>query len=236
MELEEGDIVICTVEKITGTIVNVKIDETGQEGNIVFSEIAPGRIKNIRDYAIPKKKIICKILRKRGINFDLSLRRVTFKEQKQAKEQYEQEKSYKSILNSILTEKKSEEIIKEIQKKESLIQFLDNSKENSKELEKLIGKEKSKKILEIIKIQKLKEVFLKKTFYLKSKKSNGIKQIKEILVKIENAEIKYISAGVYSIKIKGNNLKEVDKKLKENLELIEKYAKENNLEFSIKEK
>ena len=77
MELEEGDVVLCTVERIVGTIVFVRIKGDG-EGSITMSEIAPGRIRNLRDYVVPKKKIVCKVLRiSPNRNTDLSLRRVT---------------------------------------------------------------------------------------------------------------------------------------------------------------
>ena len=61
-DLEVGDIVLCTVDRIVGTIVFVKIDGDG-EGSIILSEIAPGRIRNLREYVVPKKKIVCKVLR-----------------------------------------------------------------------------------------------------------------------------------------------------------------------------
>ena len=86
MEFEEGDIVLCTVERIEGTNVFVSIEGNG-EGSIMTSEIAPGRIRNLRDYVVPKKKIVCKILRVSGNRIDLSLRRVTQKEQKEVLEQ-----------------------------------------------------------------------------------------------------------------------------------------------------
>jgi len=74
MELEVGDVVLCTVDKIAGTVVFVKIDRNG-EGNIITSEIAPGRIRNLREYVVPKKKIVCKILRiSPNGNINLSLR------------------------------------------------------------------------------------------------------------------------------------------------------------------
>ena len=57
--LEVGDIVLCTVDRIIGTTVFVGIEGNG-EGSIVTSEIAPGRIRNLRDYVVPKKKIVCK--------------------------------------------------------------------------------------------------------------------------------------------------------------------------------
>src|SRR3989338_8426687 len=103
-ELKEGDVVLCTVEKIVGTTVFVNIEGNGQ-GSIIVSEIAPGRIRNLRDYVVPHKKIVCKIL-KVGENYvNLSLRRVTLKEKKEVLDRYEREKSSLSILKSILKEK-----------------------------------------------------------------------------------------------------------------------------------
>jgi translation initiation factor 2 alpha subunit (eIF-2alpha) len=57
MELEVGDVVLCTVDRTAGTVVFVKIDGYG-EGSIITSEIAPGRIRNLREYVVPKKKIV----------------------------------------------------------------------------------------------------------------------------------------------------------------------------------
>ena len=56
MALEEGEIIFCTVNKIVGTTVFVSIDGNG-DGSLSFSEVAAGRIRNIRDYIVPKKKI-----------------------------------------------------------------------------------------------------------------------------------------------------------------------------------
>ena len=80
--LEVGDIVLCTVDRIVGTVVFVKIKGYG-EGSIIMSEIAPGRIRNLRQYVVPKKQIVCKVLRISGDRIDLSLRRVTQKEKKE---------------------------------------------------------------------------------------------------------------------------------------------------------
>ena len=76
---EIGDIVICTVKKVLPHSVFVDLDEYGKEAMIHISEIAPGRIRNIRDYVKEGKKVICKILNldlNKGY-IDLSLRRVT---------------------------------------------------------------------------------------------------------------------------------------------------------------
>ena len=60
---EEGEIVLCTVIKIMGTTVFVHLDDYNREGVVSTSEVAPGRIRNIRDYVTINKKIVCKILR-----------------------------------------------------------------------------------------------------------------------------------------------------------------------------
>ncbi len=235
MELEVGDVVLCTVEKVAGTIVFVKIEGNG-EGNIITSEIAPGRIRNLREYVVPKKKIVCKVLRiTQNGNINLSLRRVTQKEKKEVLEEYKQEKSYKSVLKSIFGEE-SENIIKQIEEEERLFDFLQEAKEDSKNLEKIVGKESTKKILEIIKSQKQKTAILKKEINLTTKNPNGLKLIKELLEDLKEVEIKYISAGRYSIKIEKDDIKTADNKLKDILKNLEEKAKKAGFEFFVKEK
>lgn len=231
MNFEIGDVVLCTVDRIVGTIVFVNIEGDG-EGSIVFSEVAPGRIRNIRDYVVPKKKIVCKVLRISGDRIDLSLRRVTQKEQKEIKERYKQERSFISILKTILKEK-AENVFEKISKKESIYSFSQRIKDNPEEIEELIGKQDSKKVLEILGTQKQKRAVIKKEIALKSMDSDGLEKIKDILGKIEGAEIRYISAGKYSLKREDEDAKEGDQKLREILEIIEKKAKTGNLDFSI---
>ena len=233
--LEVGEVVLCTVDRIVGTIVFVKINGENTQGSIVLSEIAPGRIRNLRDYVVPKKKIVCKVLKINQNQIQLSLRRVTPKEQKEIKEQYKQEKNSKGILKGILKDK-AKEIIKKIKEKETVYEFLQNVKENPKELEKLVDKKDANKILEILNSQKEKKVFVKKQIKLSTTKPNGLELIKKVLGKLKEVEIKYISAGKYSIKKEGTNIKKADHELKDILKELEKKAKENQMEFSLKNK
>ena len=143
MEYEQGDTLLCTVDRILGTTVFV-ILPNNKEGTIILSEIAPGRIRNLRDYVVPKKTIVCKVLRANGENVHLSLRRVTLKEKKEVLEQAKQEKSYEAILKTILKEEAKSAIF-EIKEFSSVYEFLQQAKESSKELEKLVGKESAKK-------------------------------------------------------------------------------------------
>jgi translation initiation factor 2 alpha subunit (eIF-2alpha) len=231
--LSEGDIILCTVDKIIGTIVFVKIPLLNKEieGNIIFSEVSPGRIRNIRDYVVPKKKIVCKILRIKENRIDLSLRRVSLKEKKEVIEKFKQENSYKNILKSILKQE-AENLIIEITKKQNLYDFIEEIKKNPIKMEKLIGKENTEKILNIILEQKRKKRIIKKRFSLISYKPNGITLIKNLLNSIKNAKIKYISSGKYSIEIESEDLKKADKELKEILINLEKKSKKQEIQFS----
>jgi translation initiation factor 2 alpha subunit (eIF-2alpha) len=71
---------------------------------------------------------------------------------------------------------------------------------------------------------------------LTTTKSNGLNLIKDILGRIKEGEIKYISAGKYSIKTESNDLKSTANILKEILLEIEKKAKKEGIDFNILEK
>ncbi len=233
MALEVGDLVLCTVDRIVGTEVFVKIDNYG-EGGIVMSEVAPGRIRNLREYIVPKKRIVCKVLRiSSSGNIDLSLRRVTMKERKEVIEKDKQEKSYTNILKGILG-KDSEKQIEEIAKTEDLYHLLEEAKTNPEKLEKLIGKDNSKKVVEILNTQKKKKVTIKKEIHLTTIKPDGILLIKKILQEFQGVTVKYISAGRYSLEVETADIKLSDKKLKEMIDLAEKSAKKAGIEFSVK--
>lgn len=234
MNLEVGDIVLCTVDRVVGTVVFVRIEGDG-EGSIIMSEIAPGRIRNLRDYVVPKKKIVCKVLRISQGNIDLSLRRVSQKEKKEVMEQTQQEKSYMSILKSVLGEK-AEETIKKISEKDKIFLFLEEAKNNPKELEKIVGKKDSEKILDIINAQKKKKAVIKKEISLTSLKPDGIASIKKVLEIFRGITVKYISAGRYSLEIESEDIKIADKKLRGMIAEAEKESKKLGVEFFVKEK
>jgi len=243
-ELEEGDLVLCTVDRIVGTIVFVKIHHPNEnrEGSIVFSEVAPGRIRNIRNYVVPKKKIVCKVLRVKEGQIHLSLRRVSQEERKQVMNQYKLEKSYISIIkNFIQDDKKSQEVLQKMQESEGIYDFIEKSKENPEKLERLIGQEIADKILAKIKEQKKKVSVIRKEFNLSTTQENGIEKIKSLLSEIEkqneNIKIKYLSAGRYSIKAEAEEeIKKLDQKVHNIISDLQSKAKEQDMEFSFKEK
>ncbi len=60
---EEGELVVCTVRKVTDFGAFVELDEYGhKEGLIHISEVASGWVKYIRDHVREGQKIVCKVL------------------------------------------------------------------------------------------------------------------------------------------------------------------------------
>jgi translation initiation factor 2 subunit 1 len=235
-QLEESQIVLVTVDKIIGTTVFVKLDDYNLEGTISFPEIAPGRIRNIRDYAFPGKKIVCKVLQIHSNSIELSLRRVKVNERNDFNDRYRKERNYLALFRTVLQEK-SDEKIEEIKEKESsFYDLIENSKENPKLLEKYISKEQSDKILKILSEKKNKETSVSKKFELSSKAPNGIIKIKEILSSsikgCVNCEVSYLAAGKYLVKLKAQDAKQADQKLRAILENIESQAKKQNCVFN----
>jgi len=234
-KLEEGDIVQCIVEKIVGTTVFLKVDGNG-EGSMNFSEVSPGRIRNIRDYVVPKKKVICKVFRISGNNIELSLRRVTSKEKKEALAELKKEKTAQSLLRSVLKDN-AQKAIEKISEKEKVYEFLEKAKENPKELEEITTKSNAEKLLTILKKQKAKKATIKKELVLSSDSSNGLSEIQQILsIKDKEASIKYLAAGKYTLKIEADDFKNAKEILIKILEEIETRAKKVHASFSVKEK
>ncbi|MEM4325752.1 MAG: hypothetical protein QXU40_00420 [Candidatus Pacearchaeota archaeon] len=236
--LEPGDIVLCTVDRIVGTnvFVKMKLQDKELEGYIVMSEIAAGRIRNLRDYVVPNKKILCKVLRVDKDRIELSLRRVTKKEEQEFKERYAQERSYENVLKIILGEK-SEVVINEIRKDGDLYDFFEGIKTNPKRLEELVGEKDAKKIIEILlKVQKQKKVSIKKEILVTSTDENGLEKIKNLFSKVKDIDIKYLARGRYLLIKESNDPKTSENELKKSLELLEKESKNLGVEVSILKK
>jgi len=238
---EEDELVLCTVKDIKKSQVFVNIDSYNKEGVLQFSEVAPGRIRNIRDFVVPGRKIVCKILRvfKDTGHIDLSLRRVSAKEREEVMKSYTKERDSESLLNAILKEdfvKIRENILK---KYKSFYEFLAEFLKNNK-----IAKEVGIKpqfvdeiVAEIKKRFKEKEV--KKTYIIEAKTTSneGIFLIKEFFGKLneKGIEARYISAPRYEIIIKGKNFQDINKKLGDIKGIAALYLKKFDF-LTIKEK
>jgi translation initiation factor 2 alpha subunit (eIF-2alpha) len=234
-EYQEGDLLLCTVDKIEKPAVFVKLPNQ-QEGTIMINEIAPGRIRNLRDYVVPNKKIVCKVLRIMGDHIDLSLRRVSSKERKEVLEKYKQEQASKAGLKQILKEQEQEIREKILQDFPTIFDFFIKSKENPELIEKYIPKEFHPQVKQIID-KKKKDIEITKIINIQCFESDGIKRIKKLLsIKNEKLSIKYLAAGKLLLTLKAENFKQANTILSPIIEEIEKSAKKENCEITITEK
>ncbi len=218
---EPGEIVICTVKKILPNAVFVDLDEYDKEAMIHISEIAPGRIRNIREFVKEGKKIICKILNieKTKGYVDLSLRRVTQTQRINKNNLYKQEQKCEKILEDAaknlkidlkkIYEKAGEKII---EKYNGLMPCFYEIVNNNLDLKKLnIEENVADKITNIVK-DKIKppEVTVSGILKIESDAPDGIELIKKALMQIkkdENAKISYISAPDYRLVVKSKDYK-----------------------------
>ncbi len=240
---EVEDLTLATIDRIIGTSVFVKLDDyNNKEGVINFSEVAPGRIRNIRDYIKIGQKIVIKVIRvdEAKNHIDLSLRRVTLKERKEISEKHKKQKDFFVMLNISLTDKNKLTLIKQKSKEYSLDEFFDALDNRNKNFFTQLGiaNEEIKKVFEVLDEKiKNKKVNIRAKFILKCELPDGIEKIKNILEQVNTPgiTITYLGAPNYILDLQGKDYKELNKKLKEILELFGNKARESNCLFEIQE-
>ncbi len=222
---QEDELVFCTVTKIFHSSVFVVLDEYERSGMINISEIAPGRIRNIRDYVTQGKKIVCKVLRideKKG-HIDLSLRRVNEMERKRKLEEIKQEQKAEKIIElaakqlKIKTEELYEKVANKVFEKHPylFLFFKDVGKEKS-QIKDLGLDKKETDILQEIVGEKFKpaKIEIKGVFDLKSYEPDGVDVVKKILSSIEKTagiSISYLGGGCYRVAVEAGSYKEAEK-------------------------
>ena len=223
------------LKKILGTTVFCKIEDNG-EGTLITSEISPGRIRNLRDYVVPGKKIVCKILRVQGDRIHLSLRRVKQNEKKELLDQLSKEKSYKAIIKTVIGKEESKKLITKITQTQTIMDFFEGIKQNQDLLKEHFNKEESEKIIKILETKKERPKEIKQIFKLSSNSSNGIILIKKIISEAcqdSKCKISYLAAGKYKLILSGEDFKKIKTESNQIFKTIEKLAKKSGCEFEL---
>ncbi|MCX6741626.1 MAG: S1 RNA-binding domain-containing protein [Candidatus Pacearchaeota archaeon] len=242
LNFEADSIVVGVVDRIVGTSVFIKLDPQ-IEGVINFSEVAPGRIRNIRDYIKIGQRIVVKILRvdPERRHIDLSLRRVSQKERKEALENEKREKELNTILKIVLKdEKKAAEIITKIKIEQTISEFFEKFSEGGIKESNLrsldLNDQESKALFSFLK-EKIKEkkAQIKVEFSLHTDAADGIEKIKKILtISEKNVLIKYLGSPNYSLSIEDKDYKEINKRVKSIFDQIAQKAKAEGALFEMK--
>lgn len=236
---EEGELVMCTVTKVQFHSVFVNLDEYSKSGMIHISEISPGRIRNIRDYVVEGKVIVCKILKintEKGY-IDLSFRRVNENQRRKKVEETKQEQKAEKIIDFVAKELKlkTPDLYKDVSSKilanyEHLYPCFYEIVDSDFKLESLgIDKEVAVKLEEVIR-QRIKpvKVEIRGKIELKTYDPDGVSKIKTTLVNSikgkENTDIKYLGAGKYALTITADNYEIAESILQTVTGYIEKEA------------
>lgn len=233
---EENSIVLCTVKKILFHSIFVDLDEyENQEGMIHISEVAPGRIRNIRDYVTEGKKLVCQVLRidRERKQVDLSLRRVPISLRTKKNEEYKQEIKSEKLLEYIGKELKSD--LKGMYQKMGYklidhfgllgIAFNEISSSGNDAIKTLGFPQKEAEVLVRIVQEKIKipEVTVHTIFLLQSFSENGVEDIRTAFVEAEKYMKKqdmkgnfiYISAPKYRIEVTATDYKTAEEQLEQ---------------------
>ena len=240
---EEDELVLCTVTKIFPHSIFVDLDEYGRNGLVHISEISAGRIRNIRDYVVEGKKIVCKVLRinqEKG-HIDLSLRRVNEAQRRQKTEAIKQEQKAEKILEQFAREQKQD--IKSLYEKialkiledyEYLHECFAEVVEKDVSLDKYADKKIASQLKELV-LERIKpiQVTIQGEFKIKLFESNGVEIIKDALLPItkkNNCKLIYEGGSRYRLLVTAPDYKEAEKEMeaigKNAIDSLKKYKGE----------
>ncbi len=242
---EEGDLVLCTVKKILFHSVFVSLDEYRVlEGMVHISEVAPGRIRNLRDYIRENKQIICKVLRidRQKGHIDLSLRRVNPSARAKKLTEYKQEEKAEKILEQVakrmnttladIYDKAGKKIIESYGLLSPCLHDLVlNGDQALKQLN--IPENYSKVIVEVVKEKiSLPEVKVSGYLNIQNFSDKGVILIRDALAKAMDfakkssidASITYISAPSYKLDVKATEYKSAEDRMRKIVDFVIKAA------------
>lgn len=228
------ELVIANVTKVNPNSVFTVLDEYGKKTALIhISEISPGRIRNIRDYVVEGKKIICKVLKvdlDKG-HIDLSLRRVTEIQKRNKNNQIKQELRAQQLFDFFVKENKIDpkiktEFLNNLNKEyDSAYDFYTDIVEEEIKVTEIISDKKIADLFEKFIKEKIKpaEVCIEGTVKITLFNEDGVEKIKKILEKNidEETSITYLGSGGYALKVKSKEFKDAEKILKNKLEDIE---------------
>jgi len=238
---EEDDLVLCTVTGINPHSVFCRLDEyDNRSGMIHISEIAPGRIRNIKEHVSMGKKLVCKVLRineERG-HIDLSIRRVNESQKRNKLSEIKQEQLAEKIVEFVAKDLKKDtmKLYSTLHEKLSdyggLFSAFEEVTHDALDLSEYVDKKTADALTDAIKARiKPPEVQLTGNITMTCYASDGVKRIKKALSHATKAEanVFYLGAGTFHVSVKAEDYKEAEKLLKNALDPTLKYAEKHDI-------
>jgi translation initiation factor 2 subunit 1 len=227
---EEGDLVVGRIEEIKSFGVFVSLEDyPDSKGLVHLREVAPGRIRSIRDYIKEKQRIVGRVIgvdpRKNYV--DLSLRNITKYQKNKAIKEWKDSKRAKKLFGLVAEaiNKKVSDCYKDfgdrlIERYDSLYSAFEAAVLSAEAFEKDFKGEWVKPFVEIAKKHiQIPSVTIKGELSLTSYAPDGINRIKQLCKSMEKKEdgveikVQYVSAPVYRISVNALAYKIVEAEL-----------------------
>jgi translation initiation factor 2 subunit 1 len=240
---EEGDFVVGRIKEIKSFGAFVSLDEYPQSKGLVhLREVAPGRIRSIRDYIRENQRVVGKVI---GVDpqrnyVDLSLRNITKYQKNQAVKEWKDLKRARKLFESVAEaiNKKEADCYKAfgnelIEKYGGLYSAFEAAVLDPEEFEKDFKGEWVKSFVEEAKQNiQIPSVTIKGDLSIVSHAPDGISKIKALCKSLEKEEedakvsVRYVSAPVYRISVNALNYKIAEAELSEAIAKAKEQAKQ----------
>jgi translation initiation factor 2 subunit 1 len=245
----EGDLVVGRIEEIKSFGAFVSLEEyPDSKGLVHLREVAPGRIRSIRDYIREKQRIVGRVI---GVDpkrnyVDLSLRNITKYQKNKAIKEWKDSKRAKKLFGRVAEaiNKKVSDCYKDfgdrlIERYDSLYSAFEAAVLSPEAFEKEFKEEWVKPFIEISKMHiQIPSVTIKGELSLISYASEGINRIKQLCKSIEKKrdgveiKVQYVSAPVYRISVNALTYKIAEAELSKAIQKADAQVKEwGTLEF-----
>ncbi len=240
VQIKEGDIYICTVKKILQHGVIVRVEETDSDGFIHISEISKRWVREVKDIVKEGDKLVCKVIKLGGISPELSVKRVTDNEKKQALKEWSIENRITKILEKTAG-KDNQRIIEDIKKDYKSIFGFYNAvvKDGEKAIDKIkVKKDVADTVLDFVEKTKRK-IVIKTDMEVRTYESDGIDRIKKLFEEEYSNKkdyvVKYIKSPHYLLMVNAGETKKTISENRKIIEAIEKKARELGIELETRE-
>jgi len=237
---EVEEIVFCKVTKLYPNSVFVDLLEyPGKVGVVYISEVAPGRIRNLRDYVDLDRQIVCKVIRVDPVNgnIDLSIRRVNSTQRIDKLEELKQENKAETLFKGVCEKLKKplQETYNNVTKKvfveySHLYLCFRDLASGAANLEKMgVDKDFAKELVATV-LEKFKppKIYINGEITLQSYAPHGIEKIKNTLLEIQkispHISLTYLGGGRYKFVIEDVDYKPAEKNLAKVQDLINKFT------------
>ena len=245
---EKDTIVLGKVIKVlnNGAFVDL-IEYKGLEAFLPVYEVTSGKIRNIKHFIKEGDILVLKVFDVKERNIDVSLRRVNKEEKREKLSSYKKETRAFKLLEQVAKENNLDPqeffekfFEKFVEKYGGLYEyFIEVAKKPS--LFKLrIPKKIKDRLLDLIKNNiKIPEVEIKVVMEIFTFEGDGIERIKKLLLEVLNkdkkSKITYLGTPKYELSVKGEDYKEIRKRLEKILEYLQKESRKLNINFSYEE-